>query len=180
MNSSSVWDITPCSLLKVNWRFRRKCHLHLKSKRVIQARNCEQAFLAACFTLVSCVAYSSTLKMEATVSFQWIWHYILEDRNSYFCEVCITFFLAHFINDKMVRAASETEITPPPHTHTHTQKFWDKNEVVWFSEGNTEKDKWYWMEMDKKRKVTGIQNNKCKWLHKATNYCTRWFQGWKW
>jgi hypothetical protein len=32
-------------------------------------------------------------------------------------------------------------------------------------------------EMDKKRKVIGIQNKKCKWLHKAISYGTRWFQG---
>jgi hypothetical protein len=47
-----------------------------------------EALLATCFMLVSCLAYSSTLKMEATSSskmsddFQQIaWHYIPEDRN---------------------------------------------------------------------------------------------------
>jgi hypothetical protein len=46
-----------------------------------------EALLATCFTLVSCLAYSSTLKMAATcssetsVDFQRItWRYIPEDR----------------------------------------------------------------------------------------------------
>jgi hypothetical protein len=46
-----------------------------------------QALLANCFMLVSCLAYSSTLKMEATCSSEMsvdfqrtIWHYIPEYR----------------------------------------------------------------------------------------------------
>jgi hypothetical protein len=34
--------------------------------------------------------------------------------NSSSCEVCITCFLAHFINDRMVRAASDIEIKNIP------------------------------------------------------------------
>jgi hypothetical protein len=45
--------ITPCSLLKADWHFRGTYGLHL---------------LAACSMLVSYLAYSSTLKMEATHS----------------------------------------------------------------------------------------------------------------
>jgi hypothetical protein len=52
--SSVLWNILPCSSLKVSRRFREVCRLHL------------QAHLAACFTLVSCLL--STLKMEALFS----------------------------------------------------------------------------------------------------------------
>jgi hypothetical protein len=48
MKSSIFWNVTPCSVL-------------LKIKL-----NKKQALLVACFMLVSCLAYSSTLKMEAT------------------------------------------------------------------------------------------------------------------
>jgi hypothetical protein len=54
MKSCVLWDITPCSPLKVNRRLGVTCRLHI------------QALLATCFTLVSCLACSSTLKMEAT------------------------------------------------------------------------------------------------------------------
>jgi hypothetical protein len=55
MKSSIFWDITPCSSSKINRRYRRICLLHLLS------------LLATCFTLVSCLAYSWTLKMEVIV-----------------------------------------------------------------------------------------------------------------
>jgi hypothetical protein len=44
LKSSILWDITPCSSLKINRRFRGACRLP---------------------SLVSCLAYTSTLKMEA-------------------------------------------------------------------------------------------------------------------
>lgn len=47
------WDVTPCSLLKVNRCFQTTCHLHL------------QSWNAACF-MIFCLAYSSTLKMNVT------------------------------------------------------------------------------------------------------------------
>jgi hypothetical protein len=72
INSSIFWDITPHSPLRVNRHFRGTCRLHR---------------LATCFSLVSCLAYSSTTKMEATcpsemsANFQDItWHYVPEDR----------------------------------------------------------------------------------------------------
>jgi hypothetical protein len=34
MKSFIFWDITPCSLLKVNRRFGGTCHLHLQGLRV--------------------------------------------------------------------------------------------------------------------------------------------------
>jgi hypothetical protein len=80
MKSTVFWDIMPCSPLKVNQRFRGAYHLHLQGRRISRARNQWQALL------VSCVAYSSTLKMEVicfpktSVDFQWTtWHYIPED-----------------------------------------------------------------------------------------------------
>jgi hypothetical protein len=51
--SSIFWDITLCSPMKVSQRFRGTCH---------------RALLATCFTLVSSLAYPSTLKMEETCS----------------------------------------------------------------------------------------------------------------
>jgi hypothetical protein len=62
-----LWDITLCSPLKVNRSFGETCLLHFQCRRISQA----------CFTLVSHLAYSWTMKMEATYSsetsaiFQW-------------------------------------------------------------------------------------------------------------
>jgi hypothetical protein len=89
-------DITLCSPLKVNRRFGETCPLYLQGRRKSQARN--QSLLTA-----SCLAYLSTLKMEATcssersVDFQQITgRYIIEDRHlqikhflSYYQEICI-------------------------------------------------------------------------------------------
>jgi hypothetical protein len=73
--SSNIWDILPCSPLKVNQLFRGTCRPHL------------QAELTICFMLVSSLTYSSIMKMEDTwssktlVDLQWTtWHYIPEDR----------------------------------------------------------------------------------------------------
>jgi hypothetical protein len=59
-NSYIFWDITPCNPLKVNWRFGGTCRLHLHGRNISQPRN------QLCLLLVSCLAYSSTLTMEAT------------------------------------------------------------------------------------------------------------------
>jgi hypothetical protein len=88
MNSSVFWDITPCISLKVNQRFGGTwCH-YLPGRRISQVRNRREsrwkveqsAFrnfglhwqlkscLLTAFTLMSCSAYSSTLKMEAKCS----------------------------------------------------------------------------------------------------------------
>jgi hypothetical protein len=68
VKSSIFWDITPCGLLKVNWHFTGPCGLHLHGRRISQARNQHEAGSkqSSCYLLVSCLAYSSTLKMEAT------------------------------------------------------------------------------------------------------------------
>jgi hypothetical protein len=44
MKSSIFRDLTLCSPLKINWRFRGRCCLHLQGQRMSQAR----ALLAAC------------------------------------------------------------------------------------------------------------------------------------
>jgi hypothetical protein len=60
--------ITPCSPLKVNRYFGGTCCLHLQGRKIGQARNQREPESKQSFTLVSCLAYSSTLKMEATCS----------------------------------------------------------------------------------------------------------------
>jgi hypothetical protein len=39
IKSSVIWDVTPCSLLQVNRRFRELCLLHLQGRRTSQARS---------------------------------------------------------------------------------------------------------------------------------------------
>jgi hypothetical protein len=39
MNTYIVWDIMPCSPLKVNRRFGRTCRLHLQGQTISQVRN---------------------------------------------------------------------------------------------------------------------------------------------
>jgi hypothetical protein len=43
MTSSILWDITPCSPLKVNGRFEGPYHLHLHGRRIRLARNHSEA-----------------------------------------------------------------------------------------------------------------------------------------
>jgi hypothetical protein len=66
----SFWDITPCNPVEVNRRFGEIHDLHLQGGNVSQRRNQHEAGskLATCFVLVSCLSYSSTLKMEAICS----------------------------------------------------------------------------------------------------------------
>jgi hypothetical protein len=99
MKSSVSYDITPYSPFKVNRRFREIYCLHLQGQRIIQARNQHEAgksacylfhadfFLATCIMLFSCLAYSSTQKMEATCATETsgdiqrtVRRYIQEDR----------------------------------------------------------------------------------------------------
>jgi hypothetical protein len=53
-----LWEITQCSPLEVNRRFRGTLGFHLPGRRISK--------LVTWFTLVSLLAYFSTLKMEAT------------------------------------------------------------------------------------------------------------------
>jgi hypothetical protein len=112
LKSSGFWDITSCSPLKANRCFGGTCCLHLQGQRISQRINQNEAgskqssayrlfhagffaLLATCFTLVSYLAYTSTLRMEVTcssktlVDFEGItWSYSPEDRtlNNHRCE----------------------------------------------------------------------------------------------
>jgi hypothetical protein len=70
VKSSVYWDIPPHSPLKVSRRFGGTVRLHLQGWRVSQARNEHEAgkkSRSACFMLISCLAYSSTLKMGRNI-----------------------------------------------------------------------------------------------------------------
>jgi hypothetical protein len=90
MKSSIFWHITSCSSLKVNRHFGGTYYLHLQGQRISQEISTNETLFVTCFMLVSCLAYSSTLKMEVicssetSVDFQRItWRYIPEEsRNS--------------------------------------------------------------------------------------------------
>jgi hypothetical protein len=91
MKCSVFWDVTPCSPLKASWCFRRTCCLYLQIEG------------AAYFILVSCLVYSSILKMEVTffsktlVDFQeTTLHYISEDRTLQI----VTIFVACHLTDE--------------------------------------------------------------------------------
>jgi hypothetical protein len=51
MKNTMFWDITPCSLLKVNGRFGGTYRLHLQGRKISRARNEREsrALFAACF-----------------------------------------------------------------------------------------------------------------------------------
>jgi hypothetical protein len=77
--------VMPCSPLKANHRFRRTCPQYVLCIGISQARNPHEAGS----TLVSCLAYSLTLKTEASCSTEMsvdfqrtIRHYIPERRIS--------------------------------------------------------------------------------------------------
>jgi hypothetical protein len=64
MKSTIICDITPYSPFKINRSFGRTYRLHLQD-RISRARSQAELWLPPAFMLVSCSAYSSTLKMEA-------------------------------------------------------------------------------------------------------------------
>jgi hypothetical protein len=73
MKSSVLWDVTPCSPLKVNLWFRRTCCLHLQCQRIGQSKNqheasSKQSYLATCFSFS--LAFFTTQKMDTTCSFK--------------------------------------------------------------------------------------------------------------
>jgi hypothetical protein len=67
MKSSVFCDIRPWIPVKVNWRIGGACCLHLHGRKITQSWNQHELslLLSSCFTLISCLAYSSTLKKEA-------------------------------------------------------------------------------------------------------------------
>jgi hypothetical protein len=62
MKTSIFWDITSCGPLKVHRRFAVTCRLHIQCQ-IDQSRNQSEAG-----SQHGCLAYSLTLKMEATYS----------------------------------------------------------------------------------------------------------------
>jgi hypothetical protein len=61
-----LWDVTPWSPPKVDWRFGGTCRLHLQGRRIGQARNQRESRWQA--DLFSSLAYSLTLNMAAIFS----------------------------------------------------------------------------------------------------------------
>jgi hypothetical protein len=88
LKSIIFWDTMPCSPLKFNHFWGTNC-LHLQGLRISPARYHHESKWEAeppGFTIVSCLAYSSTLKMEAICSSEtWVyfqrttWHYVPDD-----------------------------------------------------------------------------------------------------
>jgi hypothetical protein len=68
MKCSVFWYIATCSPMKVNRSFEGTYRLHLHCRRISQARNQREAGGKLNFLIVPYLAYSSTLKMEATCS----------------------------------------------------------------------------------------------------------------
>jgi hypothetical protein len=60
LKTSIFWDIIPYSPLELDRRLGGTCRLHLQGRRISRAHTC--------LMQISCSAYSSTLKMEATCS----------------------------------------------------------------------------------------------------------------
>jgi hypothetical protein len=60
--------ITPCRPLKVSRHFEGTYRLHLQGRKISRARNQHESTFSPAFTLISCSAYSSTLKIEAICS----------------------------------------------------------------------------------------------------------------
>jgi hypothetical protein len=89
MVSTIFWDITPYGPLKVNRRFWGIYCLHLQDRNISRARNQRNSSWPRVLALVSCSAYSSTLKMEETsVHFQHTTRcYSPEDSTIYFSDV---------------------------------------------------------------------------------------------
>jgi hypothetical protein len=71
MKNTVFWDITPFSPLKVTRCFGETYRLHLQGRRISRAEFCLDLLwfcLTPAFKLLSCSAYSFTLKMDATCS----------------------------------------------------------------------------------------------------------------
>jgi hypothetical protein len=64
MKSINFWDVTPCSLLRCNRRFRETCRFHLQGRKKFQQEPASKQ-VAACWFLLK---ISSTLGMEAICS----------------------------------------------------------------------------------------------------------------
>jgi hypothetical protein len=63
MKSYVFWDATPCSTVEVDRRFKGTYRIYLQSRKVSQSK--KPTLIFACFTLVSSLACSSTMKVGA-------------------------------------------------------------------------------------------------------------------
>jgi hypothetical protein len=70
MKSYILWDITPYSPLKVNGSLGETCRFHLQGQIIIEAKNrcVAGSILKLCFVLVSCLIFTSNLKVEEAYS----------------------------------------------------------------------------------------------------------------
>jgi hypothetical protein len=69
VNTYIYWSVTPCSPVKVNRRFEWICRFHLQGTIISHARKqCDSWWQAEQLYDVSCLLYSSALKMEAKSS----------------------------------------------------------------------------------------------------------------
>jgi hypothetical protein len=95
MKRSILWYTMSCSPLKANRSFRGKGRLHIQA----------ELFLQPAFKQVSCLAYSSTLNVEArcssetSVDFQRItWRYMQENRTLNHCSYSDSFLYWKSLN----------------------------------------------------------------------------------
>jgi hypothetical protein len=110
-HGTRVWGIK----FQVNRRFGGTCHLHLHGRRISQLRN----QLATCFTLIYCLAYSSTLKIattrysETSLDFQRTTRcYTQEDRTPKSCTVFeVRNYTKH--QDVAINVAPNSEVRIP-------------------------------------------------------------------
>jgi hypothetical protein len=67
--TSWIYVVTPCSPLKVNRYFGETCRFNLQGQGISQTTNQHEVVASrACFTIIYCLAYLFTLKIEAACS----------------------------------------------------------------------------------------------------------------
>jgi hypothetical protein len=66
MKNSTFWDITPCSLLKVNRRFGGTCRFNRQGERISRARN--KSEIGSSQLSMDCTAVRSSKFTFSTVS----------------------------------------------------------------------------------------------------------------
>jgi hypothetical protein len=96
LKSTIFWDITPCSLLKVNPCFRGTCRLHLQGRKIKRARNQRES------------------RSQAELCFQWITRrYIPEDStlHNHHCENLTSYISCLLLPVNLIRPIQ----FPPPH-----------------------------------------------------------------
>jgi hypothetical protein len=87
VKSSILWYVTPCSRLKINWRFGGTCRLHLQGRRITQVRNQKVASRAIwlCWLFFDAEDEGPACSSKTPVEFQPTKrHHISEDRTRYF------------------------------------------------------------------------------------------------